>query len=124
MNGVNLLGNNGLSSSSLISLPQLNVSDNSSSLIAGKLTISQSSPTHCSIFSLRYPHKSLSWSLCIIIMIESVLGLFSLEVTVFSYQSLIPILLMSESTSSGFSGSSIMKQFAPIPVIAPPDPVE
>jgi len=120
----NFDGNNA-SPSVKLSLLQSDKSNSiSSSITAGRLTISQSSQILSAIFSCKYQQRSLSCNLCIIIIIESFFGLFSLDVTVFSYHSLIQILLISETTSSGFSGSSIMKVDAQTPVIDPQEPVE
>jgi hypothetical protein len=120
----NLLGNKGSHSVNVVTSQVDNVCSLVPSATAGKLTISQSSHVHSLVLSCKYQHRSLSCNLCMIIIIASVLGLLSLEVTVFSYQLLIQILFKSLSTSSGLSGSSIINIFAHLQVIDQPEPVE
>ena len=112
----NLTGSSG--SHFFLSISQYLVSNTSSSVaIAGRLNSSRL-VHHFAIFSNKYPHKSSSCVLCIIIIILSTAGSNSLLGTVFSNKLFTHTLTTSLfSASFGFIGSSIINMLHLLPVM-------
>ena len=112
----NLIGSSG--SHFFLSISQYLVSNTSSSVaMAGRLNNSRWVHPFA-IFSSKYPHKSSSCVLCIIIIILSTAGSNNLLGTVFSNRLFTHTLTTSLfSASFGFIGSSIINILHLLPVI-------